>query len=105
MGNKKAEDRSDSKDDAQGLIRMLAHGLISGFGALDRLVANTARGFLSAFHFLDNTMAGFPEFLCCHIGGGSYQGARIFGKRAHVVLLTCLYLSFIHIRYFRLGLD
>jgi hypothetical protein len=33
-GNEITEDRSDSKGDAQGLIRMLTHGLTSGFGTL-----------------------------------------------------------------------
>jgi len=33
-----------------------------------------------------------------------YQGARVFGECAQVVV-TCRYFSFVHIRYFLLGLD
>jgi hypothetical protein len=48
------------KGDAQGL-KDATHRLISGFCIIDRLVANAARGFLSAFHFRQHT-GGFPNF-------------------------------------------
>ena len=49
MRDEIAEDGADTEGDADGLIRMLVHGLVRGFDALDRLLAHSAKELFAAF--------------------------------------------------------
>src|ERR1035437_8140208 len=64
---------------------MFTHGFVGNFRACDRLVTDIARDFLGAFQRGGETLAGCADFFSGHVGGGGYQGARIFGECAQVI--------------------
>src|SRR5271170_5109387 len=61
-GGQIANHRADSQGNGHGLIRMLTHGLIGCFGALDRLVADLSGDFLRSLQSGGQTLAGVPDF-------------------------------------------
>jgi len=66
-GDEKAEERSDTNPNGDGLIGMLMHGFVRCFGAGDRSVADATGDFLGAFQGGGETFAGFPDFFSRHI--------------------------------------
>jgi len=99
-----AEERPHAEGEADGLIRMLAHRRVRGFGALDGLLPNAATDFLAAFQSRGEALAGVADFLSVHVGGGVHQGARVFGERAHVIAgCACVLVHSFVLFLFRFG--
>ena len=80
-----ADERSDTKGDADSLIRIITHDLVGSFRAFDRFVANTARDVLGVLQRGGEPLASFRDFFSGYIGGSGHQGARILGERAQVI--------------------
>jgi hypothetical protein len=99
-GEQVADHRTDAQGDGHGLIRMFMHGLVSRFGAFDRLVAHATGYVFGLFHRDGETSAGFPDFFSSYLGGGVYQGARIIGERAYVITGLCVIFAHIFSRFY-----
>ena len=97
-GDEITDERPDPDPDGDGLIGMLMHGFIGCLGAFNRFVPDAPIDFLAALQCGGETLAGFPDFFAGDVGGGSEQGARIFGQLAHVIA-DCLCV-FIHVVMF-----
>src|SRR5678816_3555618 len=95
------DDSPHTEGDADGLIRMLVHGLIRDFGAIDRFLANAAIDFLAALQCGGELLASFLYFFSGYVSSGGHQGSRRFGECAHVIA-ACLYLIFHSVRLFHL---
>ena len=74
-----------TEGDADGLIWMLSHGLVSRLSAYDCLLTNAAIEFLAVFQRGGETLASHADFFSRHVGGGGHQRVRIFGQLAHIM--------------------
>src|SRR5579862_9825957 len=94
-----ADESPDTHGDADGLIRMLAQGLVGRLGALDCFVSYPAIDLFAAFQRGGQTLAGLANLFPGHVGGRSHQSARIFGQGSQVVFTVWL-LSLNHRLFF-----
>src|SRR3954462_7163342 len=66
------DERAETEGDGNDLVRILAHGLVGGFGALHGLVANAAIDFFAVLQRGGEALAGLPDLFPGDIGGGGY---------------------------------
>jgi len=90
-----SDERSYAASDADGLIGVFMHGPVRSFCAFNRLLANAAINSFAAFQCGSEPLAGFLDVFSGHVGGGSHEGAGVFGELVHVIT-KCL-CFFVHI--------
>jgi hypothetical protein len=84
-GKEKPHDHTDSDADGDSLIEMLVHCDVGGFSALEGPLEHEIIDVLAATEHGGETLAGFPDLISSHIGGGGNQGAGIMGQLIQIL--------------------
>jgi hypothetical protein len=82
-----ADQCPNAEGDGDGLIGIIADHLVGGFDVLGRFFTDPANQLLAAIQGGCKPLASFRDFISGNVGGGCYQGTRIFSEGADIVFI------------------